>query len=100
MNTLLRNDGIHRFPLLRNDENQEFPIVGTHCCATMIWDHISARMTSAATLTLDHINAITTYVMWYEEHIWNASLLQTVAYIFPVLFVHTVARMRCELSPP
>lgn len=43
---------------------QEWPkiIVGTHCCATLVLDHIFTTMT---------------YVMWYE-HIWNISVLQTV----------------------
>jgi hypothetical protein len=38
---------------------------------TMIWDHISTRMTEDATMTLHHISATTTHVMWREEHLFD-----------------------------
>jgi hypothetical protein len=44
----------------------------------MTWDDISARMTWDATVTLDQIYAATTYVMWFEKHLWNVIVLQRV----------------------
>jgi hypothetical protein len=92
--------GGYRNPLLRNngtsDHNES--TLG-HCCATVVWDHItekftlgatmtcdhiSARMTKDATMTLGHMSATTTYVMWQEEHVWNVSVLHRVHLSNPV----------------
>jgi hypothetical protein len=45
--------------LVRYDQR---PLLG-HCCATVALHHISATMT---------------YMLWHEEHLWNASVLQRV----------------------
>jgi hypothetical protein len=56
--------------------------LGYHICdimtedATMTWDRISVRMIQDATTTLDHISATTIYVIWREEHLWNATVLR------------------------
>jgi hypothetical protein len=44
----------------------------------MAWDNICATMTQEATMVSVRISAITTYVTWCEEHLWNVSVHQTV----------------------
>jgi hypothetical protein len=51
---------------------------GSHCCAAIACDHISARMTQDATVTLDLSSAAVTYVMWHEDHLWHVSVLQRI----------------------
>jgi hypothetical protein len=38
----------------------------------------SARMTKDTAVTMGHIIAATTYVMWHEEHLFNVIVLQRV----------------------
>jgi hypothetical protein len=62
-------------------------IVAEHCCARIMWAHISARTVLDATMTLYdisttkdttmnryHIVAKTTYVMWREERLCNVNI--------------------------
>jgi hypothetical protein len=42
-------------------------LVKLDCCAIMAWDHMNARMTQ---------DAKTIYMMWHEEHLWKATVLQ------------------------
>jgi hypothetical protein len=78
--------------LITLDQRRSKTIVGRHCCATIITAHsarmaedatmtlrkISARMTKETIMSRDHISARTTCVMWYEERLWNAGVLQRV----------------------
>jgi hypothetical protein len=57
---------------------QELPKVIVQSCATMVWNHISARMTKYARVTMDNISTTVTYILWHEEHLWNVSILQRV----------------------
>jgi hypothetical protein len=52
---LLCNNEIQGFPFLHN--GTKGPTVGTHCCETLIWDHINARMLKDTSSTLDQISA-------------------------------------------
>jgi hypothetical protein len=45
--------------------------VGTHCCATMVSDHISATMT---------------YEMWREVYLWHVNVFQRKHISNPVIF--------------
>jgi hypothetical protein len=57
---------------------------------TMTLGHVSATMTLghiSATMTLGHISAIMTYVMRYEERLWNVKVLQRVHVSNLVTFV-------------
>jgi hypothetical protein len=47
-------------------------IFETHCCSTMNSDHFNARVT---------------YVMWYEECLWNVSVLQRL-HLFSLVLRH------------
>jgi hypothetical protein len=88
---------------------QEWPkaIAGWHCCATMSWDRISARIAQDATTTLDHIGATTTYLTWLrlQEHLCNISVFQTVhlsspVYLIPGAVPHKAfPRMLASLGP-
>jgi hypothetical protein len=62
-------------------------IVGTHCCATMAWDRLNARLVFHPSVTSDHISATTTYVMWHGKHLWNVSVLQRV-HLFNLVILH------------
>jgi hypothetical protein len=60
---------------------QERPkvIAGRHFSATVAWDHISARMTYGARMTLHHKSSKTTYVMWRQQYVWDVSVLRRVS---------------------
>jgi hypothetical protein len=47
-------------------------IVGTHCCASVIYDNDFRRNQD-----LDNSTTMT-YVMWREERLWNVGILQRV----------------------
>jgi hypothetical protein len=50
-----------------------------HCWNTLLpitSDYIRARMAKGATIPLDDISAKITYMMWHQEHHWNATELR------------------------
>jgi hypothetical protein len=44
----------------------------------MALDNISTKMAWNVTMNLDRISAVTTYVMWREESLWNICVLRRV----------------------
>jgi hypothetical protein len=70
-------------PRITLEQKRSKVTAGKHCSATKIWARISA------TVNQEHKSATTTYVMWREESVLNAGVLQTV-HLLNLVFIHGV----------
>jgi hypothetical protein len=81
--------------LLCNNSTQEFPLLcNTGTSSHFVQERPKVTVGICARMTLDHINATTTYMMWCEEHLWNVSVLQRVhlsnlIFCFVTHFLHS-----------